>query len=267
MAINELMDLNAEQIVVQQGFVEWNQYEDLKRQALELSENIRTVKVDPENIKESKKLLAEVNKRCKELDSRRIKIKNVMLEPYSIFEIQVKEIIGIVKEADEVVRQQVKQLEEEERQEKKQQLETLFNLRLKHYSFRDLFSFDDFLTPKHLNKTVTIETIENEMIDFLEKVTRDLKAIETMPNPEDILSRYIETKDLAAALTLQAQEMKRREQIEQAQALKKETEEKKIEFLVSVHCYDRKELSLLSMLLDQNGFAFQYQTDHITGGK
>lgn len=263
---NEIMELNTEQILVQQGAIEWSQYTDLKRQAQELAENIRALTVDEENIKQSKKLLAEVNKRCKELEDRRIKIKNLMLEPYKLFEDQVKEIVGIVKEADEVVRQQVKQLEEIERQEKEHKLKTLFDLRIKHYSFRDLFSFADFLKPKHLNKTVTVEAVENEMIEFLEKLTKDLKAIETMQNSKSVLSLYLDTKDLAAAITLQQQKEAQERRIEEAQAIKTESTNKKIEYLVSVHCFDRKEFQLLTMLLDQNGYAFQYTSDQITGG-
>lgn len=41
-----------------------------------------------------------------------------MLEPYNEFEKQVKEIVSIVKTADEMVRQQVTQMEEEEREDK-----------------------------------------------------------------------------------------------------------------------------------------------------
>ena len=262
---NEILELNTEQILVQQGFIEWNQYEELKRQALELAENIRTVTVDDENIKQSKKLLAEVNKRCKELDDRRIKIKNLMLEPYKLFEDQVKEIVGIVKEADEVVRQQVKQLEEQERQEKQEKLNHLFNLRINHYSFRDLFSFEDFLKPKHLNKTTSIESVEKEMIEFLEKITRDLKAIETMPNAKSILSLYIGSKDLALALTLQQQKEEQDRRIEQAQALKQpEPAANKITHLVSVYCHSEKDLKFLTMLLEENDF--EYTTDKIFGG-
>lgn len=261
---NEILELNTEQIIVQQGFIEWSQYLDLKKQAEELAENIRSVTVDEENIKQSKRLLAEVNKRCKELDDRRIKIKNLMAEPYKEFEAQVKEIVAIVKEADEVVRQQVKQLEEEERQEKHSLLEDLFNKRIVHYSFRDLFSFKDFLKPKHLNKTASINSVENEMVDFFEKLSRDLKAIEKMQNAKSVLSLYLDTKDLAAAITLQQQKEEQERRIEQAQALKPEPAANKISHLVSVHCHSEKDLKFLTMLLDEN--EFEYTTDKIFGG-
>lgn len=253
---NEILELNTEQIIVQQGFIEWSQYEELKRQAEELAENIRSVTVDEENIKQSKKLLAEVNKRCTELDQRRIKIKNLMNEPYKVFEQQVKEIVGIVKDADEIVRQQVKQLEEQERQEKQEKLNHLFNLRLVHYSFRDLFSFEDFLKPKHLNKTTTIDSVEKEMIEFFEKIARELNAIEKMDNSKSVLSFYLDTKDLAAAITLQNKKQEQERRIEQAQAIQVQDEKVGVwEFSI----FNEKDAKLAALLLEQNNINFELE--------
>lgn len=259
---NELMALNVEQITVQQGFIKFPEYAQLKQQALELAEWISNVQVDAESLKENKKLLAAVNKSINALETRRKTIKNCMLEPYLQFEQQVKEIVTVVKEADEIVRQQVKALEEEERQAKQAAIEEIFNKRIVHYSFRDLFTFADFLQPKHLNKTTSIDSVEKEIVTFLNKLTNDLKAIETMPNAKDILSLYMDTKDLAAALTLWQQKEQRRQQIEQAKAIVKEP--KLIAYLVSVKCYDQKELKLLEMVLKENGF--EYTKDNIIGG-
>ena len=64
----------------------------VKQQALQLAENLQSVEVNEDNLKQSKKLLAAVNRRKKELDDERIRIKKVMLEPYQEFEEQVKEI-------------------------------------------------------------------------------------------------------------------------------------------------------------------------------
>jgi hypothetical protein len=253
---NEIMELNTEQIFVQQGVIEWSQYYDLRQQALELAEVIKEVQVNEENIKTSKKLLAQVNKRCKELDDRRIKIKNVMLEPYKQFEDQVKEIVSIVKEADEVVRQQVKQLEEFERMAKQDTLHEMFDKRIVHYSFRDLFSFEDFLKPKHLNKTVSVESVENEMVEYLEKISRDLKAIETMPNSKSVLSLYLDCKDLAQALTLQQKKEEQERRIEQAQAIK---EPEEITGVWEFSIFNEKDAKLTALLLKQNNINFEME--------
>lgn len=259
---NELQELNMEQIIVQQGNIIFPDYENLKQQALELAEHIGQVQVTEENIKESKKMLAAVNREIKELDDRRIKIKKKMLEPYNDFEAQVKEIVGIVKEADEIVRNQVRSFEEDQREEKRNLLNELFNKRIIHYSFRDLFNFDDFLHPSHLNKSISVEAVENEMIEFLEKISRDLKAIESMPDSEAVLTHYFEVKDVAAAITLHAQMEAKKKQIEASKAIKKN--EERIAYLVSASITDEKELALVKMFFDQH--EINYGVDYITIG-
>ena len=79
-----------------------------------------------------------------------------MLEPYQEFEEQVKEIVGIVKEADATVRQQVKVLEETERMGKETEIWDILDKRIKQFKLGDLIPFTDFYqaqTPeqKHIN--------------------------------------------------------------------------------------------------------------------
>ena len=92
--------LNMQEIQVKQGSVLFSDYEEIKEQAHKLAKHIEAFEVNESNLKESKKLLAAVNKKCKQLEDARIKIKKMMLEPYQDFENQVKEIVLIVKDAD-----------------------------------------------------------------------------------------------------------------------------------------------------------------------
>ena len=57
-------------------------------QAVIYQNQIKAVEVNEENIKESKKLLAAVNKRLKELEDKRISVKKMMLEPYQLLKIK-----------------------------------------------------------------------------------------------------------------------------------------------------------------------------------
>lgn len=236
------------QITVKQGLIQFNDFEKLKRQAEKLADQIEIVEVNEENLKISKKLIAAVNKRLKELEDRRIAIKKTMLEPYQVFEDQVKEIVGIVKNADETVREQINYLEQFERLQKEELIKDIFEKRIKHYSFKNLFGFKDFLNPKHLNKTTTIKAVEDEMIEFLEKLTRDLAVIETMPNAESLLSVYIEKKDLAVAMTLINQQEQRRKRIEASQALKKNPSSKAYTIFIE----GEKDFKLVEMFMLQN---------------
>jgi hypothetical protein len=199
---NELLNIDVQLIRVSPGAIEFKEYDNLKEQALELARNIEQVEVTEENIKTSKKLLAAVNKRLKEMDSKRIAVKKEMLEPYNQFETQLKEILGIVKNADNLVRTQVRVLEERERDEKRASLSAIFDKRIKHYSFGEVFNFDSFLKQAHLNKTVSVSAVENEMVDWLEKIDADLKVIQTLPNADAILTEYYDTKDLTTAIKI-----------------------------------------------------------------
>lgn len=245
-------ELVLQQIIVQQGSVVFSDFERIKLEAIELAEKINLVEVDDENIKQSKKMIAAVNNKIKELEARRITIKKAMLEPYNQFEAQVKEIVGIVKEAEEVVRQQVKQLEEMDRQQKQNELQQIFESRIRHYSFKNLFGFSDFLKPKHLNKTQSIEATEKEMVDFFKRLATDLKVIESLPNAEATLSAYIDTKDLAVAMTLIAQQEQRKRQIESSQALNRNKQQ---EFVFAV--FNDKDAKLIQLLMQQEKIQFE----------
>lgn len=257
------LQLEMQSVLVTQGTVVFKEFEELKAQALELAAEIEQVEVTDENIKESKRMLAAVNKRVKELEDRRIVIKKLMLEPYQTFENQVKEIVGIVKSADELVRVQVKELEEKERWEKHSILENLFSKRMVHYSFRDLFSFADFLQPSHLNKSMSIDAVEKEMIAFLEKLSRELKAIEVMSNATHVLSHYRTTKDLAAAMTLANEEEQRIKEAVEFQK-KKTIQPSSCQWEITV--FYEKDFKLLEMFMQQNDIEFLYEEQNYYSG-
>lgn len=252
---NELQLEMRQQIMITQGKIDFKEFDHLKQQAMDLADHIANVKVDEENIKQSKKLLAAVNKSVKELEDRRITIKKVMLQPYDHFEAQVKEIVGIVKSADQLLRDQVKDLEEMERQDKQAILEDLWIRRIGLYSFKDLFSFMDFLKPKHLNKTITIDAVEKEMVEFLEAINKDLAVINDLPNADSILSHYTETKDLAAALAMESQAQKRLEQVQASKALaaKKVINVDRYDFTV----FEEKDYKLVCMFMESNKINYE----------
>ncbi|EAD5794130.1 DUF1351 domain-containing protein, partial [Listeria monocytogenes] len=163
--MNTLPKFNIESPVVTQGSILFPAYKKIKSDSLLLAQQIENIEVTEENVKQSKKLLAAVNKEVKNLESERILIKKEMLEPYNEFEKQVKEIVSIVKTADEMVRQQVTQMEEEEREDKKLVLKRMFEKRIRMYDFKTYFTFDDFLENRHLNKSLSINKIESEMVE------------------------------------------------------------------------------------------------------
>jgi hypothetical protein len=263
---NELMKQDQMEHAIQtiqvvQGSVVFGSYQELKRQATELAGQIETVEVTEDNVKMSKKLLAEVNKRVKALEDKRISIKKEMLEPYQVFEEQVKEIVGIVKDADSLVRDQVKALEEQERLQKENEIREIWDKRINQYSFKDIVQFMDFAKPKHVTKTITIQAVEKEMVQFLEKVESDMKVIYQLPEVDNHINAYLNTFDLGQAMTIVKQEQERKAQIELARKKATKQTPEKIAYLVSINVHNQKELKLLEMILEEH--QFEYTTEKV----
>lgn len=181
-------DLN---VMVTKGEIKFPEYSKLKDEALQVAEMVRNMSVNEDNVKETKRTLAKVNKSVRNLEDRRIAIKKEIMEPYKGFEKDVKEIVNIVKGADKEVRDKVKELEELERLAKKEEINELWNARIKQYPF-DFVKFDDFIDRRHLLKSTTITSIEKDMVDFLEGIVKDINVIEYMDD-DRILTAY---KDL-----------------------------------------------------------------------
>lgn len=255
----ELMLFDESQIVVKQGVVEFKGFEKLKQEALRLSEQIEQVEVTDENIQGSKKMLAAVNKRVKEIENRRIAIKKEMLAPYDEFEKQVKEIVSIVKTADGVVRQQVKDLEERERMVKETKLAEIFVKRIRQYDSLDAFNFQHFIKPQHLNKSTSLISVENEMVEWLEKKESDMKVILSLPNSHDVLMEYLDTKDLSIAINIVNEREERKKQLEQVAPVKKAVEKVGQAFVITLT--DEKDLLLVEMFMQQNNI--NYKTEKV----
>lgn len=185
-------------VAVQKGGIQFQGYEEMLEQATELASMMKTVEVNEESIKASKKLLAEVNKRVDALEQERIRIKKELLEPYLDFEAKIKAITGVVKESDNELRGKVRELEELERQEKRRTIEGMFEKRIGYYPTLFFLTSDRFIRPAHLNKSTVLNKIEVELAQWLEQIKREVEVINESPGAD--LQKYAETLDLVSAL-------------------------------------------------------------------
>lgn len=255
---NELLKVDIEGIQIVQGLVNFTDYQRIKEEAEALAEQIKTVDVNEENVKASKKLLAVVNRRLKELEDTRIGIKKTMLEPYQLFEEQVKEIVSIVKEADAEVREQVKLLEEFDRIEKEDAIKEIWDKRVIRYSLGSLVPFEDFASPKHFNKTTSIDAVEKEMVAFLEHTQKDMNVIKSMDNSKEIVSAYLGRYDLGEAIGIVTEQMTRQKEIEKkTKALEKATAKEEENQIFTFKIFDEKDLKLIEMFMKQNKISYE----------
>ncbi|SEN20324.1 DUF1351 domain-containing protein [Paenibacillus sp. OV219] len=200
--MSEISVWNGSAITVQKaGAIQFQGYESMLAEAVELAELIRTVEVDEETIKGTKNLLAAVNKRVDALEQERIRIKKEVLEPYMEFEKQIKSITSVVKESDNELRVKVRELEELERQQKRRIIEGMFEARIVRYPTLFFLTSDRFITSQHLNKTTALNKVEIEMAAWLEQRKKEVEVIQSTDGAS--LERYAENLSLVDALPKQ----------------------------------------------------------------
>jgi len=178
-------------------------YEEYKEKARAVAEYIYNMKPTEENIKETKATLAKARKLTDKLNRARIDMKKAILQNYTTFEQQVKEITGIIDDADKEIRAKVKDMEEAEREKKKAAIHELWLKRIPAYDY-DLLNavlpnaFDRWLTPKHLNKSTSMKSIEADMTAWIQKTLTDIETAKSMG--DDYVEAYAWTVDLAKAI-------------------------------------------------------------------
>lgn len=189
-------------IIYKEGIISFHNYESILADAKELAEHISSVEVTEESVKQTKKMLAAVNKKVAELEDGRKQIKKEVLAPYEEFEKKVKSITSIIKEADNTIRSQVRELEEKDREEKQQLITNLFVLRQEHYPETAVFYPFDFIKPQHLNKTYSLTKVEGEMVEWFETTRKNIEFITGLDNGDDVLVEYIKTQNLLESIEI-----------------------------------------------------------------
>lgn len=176
-------------------------YEEYKQKAGEVAEYVRSVVVSPENIKEAKEVLAQSRKLTDRLNRARIDMKKEILRDYMTVEGQIKEITSIVDEADQELRGKVRELDQAERDAKKEQIREIWDARLFNYpDISDMIpdAFYRWLTPKHLNKSTSMKNVEKDMTEWMEQTRKDMRAAEAIS--KECLAHYITEGNLTEAI-------------------------------------------------------------------
>lgn len=196
-------------------------YEELNRQLDKLGEYLNSIIVTPENIKENKKLVAQVRKACKTLDQERLEFKREYLKPLKTLEAQIKAIDQKAAQFESLVRVQIRELEEQEREEKEQKIKEIFTKRLRAYGTEELYPFESFIKPKHLNKSVTISKVEEEMAEWLENRQNDINALitysESIPQDKDtVITQYLLLENVSETMLFFNELNEKKEQVKKA---------------------------------------------------
>lgn len=125
--------------------------------------------VTAETLKESKKSRAELNKLSKALDEKRKSDKKEFLAPLSQFELEMKRIKSKVEQCSDDINVQVKDFEQKEREEKRNQIITLIQEMAINY---DVSPDEIEIEPKWLNKSASKKSVVDGIADAMKQRKR-----------------------------------------------------------------------------------------------
>ena len=206
--------------------------EHLKNLSKEIDEKVdkaTSLVVNDETVKEVKKVKANLNKDFKDLESKRKQVKEIVEKPYKDFEKVYKEYVSDkFKNADNTLKERIAVVENTLKLETKEKLERYFN----EYAISKEI---EFLTFEKANFKINLDlrTEKGELtkkakdmvIGFIDRISNDIKTIETQEYKEEILIEYKKTLDLNNSI----QEVtERHKQLEQQKVAKEEQKVAKI---------------------------------------
>ena len=196
--------------------IQWNQ-EEVKAWVAARVQDYKNIAYIEDQVKDMKKDRADLNKLRTAFESERKRLKKVCMEPYNLFEQQVKEVVALVDEPIQLIDSQLYELEERRKQQKKKDIEALFDT----IGFQTFVTLDNIFDQKWLNASVSLGKIEEQMKSIMYKIGTDVATIGNLPEFSfEAMEVYKKTLDLNKAI-LEGQRLaeiqKRKQQYEEEQ--------------------------------------------------
>lgn len=146
-------------------------FDDVKRALQEYSEKYKDLVVTEENEKEMVNVKNELGRLEKEIDKYRLDNKKIMEKPIKEFETKCKDLIEILKNVSDPIREQLNLFEENRKKQKEEEVKTLIENVISKYGLEDKYAAQLTINSKYLNKGQK----ENDTIKDLEQRAELLK--------------------------------------------------------------------------------------------
>lgn len=161
--------------------------DEAQEQLAQIQENLVTLEVTPENVKSTKKLLAELNKKKAQIQKAITSTKRELTAPMADLEKPLREMIATIGDIEATHRAQINELDEIRQNDKLAEIAAMWDEHLPGYEIDDTdfnpvdyADFDDFIKPQHLNKGYSLSKIEVEIVAHLESLKEQLALIEAL---------------------------------------------------------------------------------------
>ncbi len=190
---------NQELMVVKQLPIIEERFKQLSEAVDEKVKNAEALVCTEENVKVVKQVRADLNKEYRDVETQRKKIKEQVLAPYMQFEEVYKQYIADkYKNADLILGGKVKVIEDDLKAKKEQEIKDYFE-ELKTANNIDFVTYEQ----AKINVTLTAskKSLKEQVENFINKISDDLKLIETQEHKAEILVEYKQTLNVSQAIT------------------------------------------------------------------
>lgn len=175
---------------------------EAKEYALQLKEYYSNLIFNEDQIKEAKDERASINKIVKKIADYRKNIVAEFNKPIEMFEKTAKETEKILKETADFVDGQVKVYEEKEKEEKKQEIQNIFNELVGKEAISELINLNMLFDERYLNKTYKLEDVEKDLVEKIRKIVNELEAIKNLKSDNELAltNLYLKEFDLTKVI-------------------------------------------------------------------
>lgn len=212
------------QITQKPGVIESN-FEELKKELADHLEIYENMPVSLENKAERKKDLAMLRKVKKAVSDRRSEVKRQWLEPYNVFDTQVRELLGLIDRPVAVIDDQIKELESRERMKKLEEIKSLFGEMAANYT--EWLTLEMIFDDKWLNATTSMKKVKEELTGKISEIGNALTMLNMSVSEvkQEAIERYKADLNLQSAMMYINQYEAQRARILEAESKQREREE------------------------------------------
>lgn len=205
--------------------IDWNK--------AELEENVRSIVAayqglvyTEDTVSDAKNDRAALRKLLNEIEDRRKLVKKKCMEPYEVFENDLKDVTVLIKEQISIIDGQVKEYENGVKEEKKARLQDVYAEAIGELA--EVLPFERVFEAQYLNVSFKESKAATEIREKVQRVKSDLAAIDALDSKYKLNAKdvYVRTLDMSQAMAENARLIKFEEQMEADRKRKAEEEER-----------------------------------------
>ena len=230
------MEIRVEQVAIPEK-IAFN-YEELKAWATDIAKSRENIAFtgSKEELAARKKDRSELNSIDKALNDERIRREREYMKPFEAFKAQINEVRAIIKSSSGVIDAQIKEIEEQQKQEKADKIAEYWD----SIQVPEWLDLDKIFDVKWLNSSVTMKSITEQIDARIKDIKNDLDTLSNLPEfAFEAIETYKSTLDLNKSIAeghrlSEMQKRKAEREKAERERLQQEQEQKRKELAAAV---------------------------------